>query len=92
MTRREAVPTVVLNVAGLVLLVLGWAAVSGQVRLADQARYLNLAVAGILLAGIGNALYIMALRRSLEQRLRRVHDRIAVPLGDTPRPPSRIEP
>jgi len=76
MTRREALPTVILNVVGLLLLALGWAAVSGKVTLADQAPYLNLAVAGILLAGIGNALYIMALRRSLEQRLSRVHDRI----------------
>ena len=76
MTRKETVPTAVLNVVGLVLLVLGWAAVSGKVRLADQAPYMNLAVGGLLLAGIGNALYIMALRRSLEQRLQRVHDRI----------------
>ena len=76
MTRKETVPTVVLNVVGLVLLVLGWAAVSGKVRLADQAPYMNLAVGGLLLAGVGNALYIMALRRSLEQRLCRVHDRI----------------
>jgi hypothetical protein len=76
MTRKETVPTIVLNVVGLVLLVLGWAAVSGKVRLADQAPYMNLAFAGLLLAGVGNALYLMALRRSLEQRLRRVHDRI----------------
>ena len=76
MTRREALPTVVLNVAGLALLVAGWAAVSGRVTLADQAPYLNLAMAGLLLAGIGNALYLMATRRTLEERLRRVHDRI----------------
>jgi protein-S-isoprenylcysteine O-methyltransferase Ste14 len=67
---------VVLNVVGLVLLAAGWAAVSGKVTLADQAPYLNLSVAGILLAGIGNALYLMAARRTLEMRLHRVHDRI----------------
>ena len=76
MTRRSALPTVVLNVVGLVLLVLGWAAVSGKVTLSDQAPYLNIAVAGLLLAGIGNALYIMATRRTLEDRLHRVHQRI----------------
>jgi hypothetical protein len=76
MTRREALPTVVLNVAGLALLVAGWVAVSGRVTLADQAPYLNLGLAGLLLAGIGNGLYIMATRRTLEERLRRVHDRI----------------
>ena len=76
MSRRAALPTVVLNVVGLLLLVAGWAAVSGKVTLADQAPYLNLALAGILLAGIGNALYIMATRRTLENRLRHVHDRI----------------
>ena len=76
MTRKVAVPTLVLNVAGLVLLVVGWAAVSGKVTLADQAPFVNIAVAGLLLAGIGNALYLMATRRTLELRLRRVHDRI----------------
>jgi len=76
MTRRAALPTVVLNVVGLILLVAGWATVSGEVTLADQAPYMNLAFAGLLLAGIGNALYIMAARRALEQRLHHVHDRI----------------
>ena len=76
MTRRGVFPTVVLNIVGLLLLVLGWAAVSGKVTLADQAPYLNIALAGILLAGIGNALYIMSLRRNLEQRLSTVHHRI----------------
>ena len=81
MTRNESLPAVVLNLVGLGLLIAGWAAVSGRVTLAGQTPYLNLAVAGILLAGIGNALYIMALRRSLEQRLGRVHDRIDSRIG-----------
>ena len=76
MTRKAALPTIVLNAVGLVLLALGWAAVSGQVRLADQAPYMNVAVAGLLLAGVANALYLMALRRSLELRLSQVHDRL----------------
>ena len=37
---------------------------------------LNVAVAGLLLAGVANALYLMALRRSLELRLSQVHDRL----------------
>jgi hypothetical protein len=81
MTHKAAVPTLVLNVVGLLFLAAGWAAVSGQVTLRAQVPYLNLAVAGILLAGLGNALYIMALRRSLEQRLGRVHDRIDSRIG-----------
>ena len=89
MTRKGAYPTVVLNVVGLVLLALGWVAVSGKVTLSDQAPYLNIAVAGLLLAGVGNALYIMATRRTLENRLRTVHDRIAVSWGDTPQPPAK---
>jgi protein-S-isoprenylcysteine O-methyltransferase Ste14 len=76
MTRRAARPTIVLNLAGLVLLVLGWVAVSGKVTLSDQAPYVNIALAGLLLAGVGNALYLMATRRTLEARLRRVSDRI----------------
>ena len=74
--RAPARQAVVLNVAGLVLLVAGWAAVSGEVSLADQAPFLNLSVAGILLAGIGNALYIMAIRRTLEDRLVGLGNRI----------------
>jgi len=96
MTRREALPPGVLNLVGVVLLALGWLGASGRVTLRAQAPYLNLAVAGILLAGIGNALYLMAQRRSLEQRLGQVHDRITVSLGDTPRPPgaatARVQP
>ncbi|MGH9009822.1 MAG: hypothetical protein ACRDYF_08260 [Acidimicrobiia bacterium] len=76
MTRDESLSAVVLNLVGLALLIAGWAAVSSRVTLADQAPYLNLAVAGILNAGIGNGLFIMSLRRRVETRLRRVHDRI----------------
>jgi hypothetical protein len=90
MTRQASFPTIVLNLVGLALLVAGWAAVSGKVTLAGQAPYLNLSVAGILLAGIGNGLYIMATRRHLELRLRRIHDRIPVSWGDTPQPPSGV--
>lgn len=76
MTRRAAIPTLVLNLVGLLLLVAGWATVSGKVTLADQAPYLNIAVAGLVLAGVGNALYLMATRRTLEERLRSVSARI----------------
>jgi len=77
MTRPASFPTVILNAVGFALLVAGWVAVSGRVTLADQAPYLNLALAGLLLAGIGNGLYIMATRRTLENRLRHVHDRMS---------------
>ena len=90
MNRTAARPAVVLNVAGVVLLVLGWLGASDRVTLRGQIPFLNLALAGILLAGVGNALYIMALRRSLEGRLGRVHDRIPVLVGDTPLPPSKV--
>ena len=76
MSRRSALPTVVLNVVGLLLLVASWATVSGKVTLAGQAPYMNLAFAGLLVAGVGNALYIMATRRTLEDRLRSIHDRV----------------
>ena len=81
MTRRAAIPTLVLNLVGLLLLVAGWATVSGKVTLADQAPYLNIAVAGLVLAGVGNALYVMATRRTLEERLRSVSARIESGVG-----------
>lgn len=75
MTRHPALPTVVLNALGFALLVAGWAAVSGKVSLSDQAPLLNLSMGGILLAGIGNALYITGGRRRLEARLGQVRAR-----------------
>ena len=76
MRRSPSFPAVVLNTVGLALLVAGWAGASGRLTLAGQAPSVNLGLAGLLLAGVGNALYLMATRRTLELRLRRVHDRI----------------
>ncbi|MGH9034597.1 MAG: hypothetical protein ACRD0O_02450 [Acidimicrobiia bacterium] len=66
---------VVLNVVGFVLLVAGWVAVSGKASLSDQAPLLNVSLAGMLLAGIGNALYISGGRRRLDARVSRVRRR-----------------
>jgi hypothetical protein len=75
MTRHAALPAVVLNAVGFALLVAGWAAVSGKVSLSDQAPLLNLSMAGILVAGIGNALHITGGRRRLEARFSLVRAR-----------------
>jgi TctA family transporter len=77
MMRTDVLGTVLLNLIGLGLLVAGWATVSGKTRLADQMPSLNLAVAGIVIVGIGNALYLMNQRRTVEARMRRVRDRLS---------------
>lgn len=73
---QDALGPLVLNLAGFGLLIAAWVAVSGKTTLATQVPFINLAVAGMLLAGVGNALFIMGQRRLVDERLRRVHDRI----------------
>lgn len=73
---QDPLGPLVLNLAGFGLLIGAWVAVSGRTTLAGQLPFINLAVAGMLLAGVGNALFIMGQRRLVDERLRRVHDRI----------------
>jgi hypothetical protein len=73
---QDALGPLVLNLAGFGLLIAAWVAVSGKTTLAAQVPFINLAVAGLLLAGVGNALFIMGQRRLVDERLRRVHDGI----------------
>jgi hypothetical protein len=73
---QDALGPLVLNLAGFGLLIAAWVAVSGRTTLSAQFPFINLAVAGLLLAGVGNALFIMGQRRLVDERLQRVHDGI----------------
>jgi hypothetical protein len=58
------------NVAAFGVLVFCWWVVAGEVRLANQVTWLNVAVLTLVLAGIANALAIAAARRAVTGRAR----------------------
>jgi hypothetical protein len=66
----ELVSLYCFNLAGLVLILLAWFQVSGQVDLGSQMRWLNAGVAGVIVAGAGNVLWLMAGRRRVGELCR----------------------
>jgi hypothetical protein len=54
---------------GLALVVTGWVGASGEVVIDDQFAWLNFAVAGVVLAGVAGALWIMQGRRAVGRRM-----------------------
>ena len=59
---------------GLAVLATGWWGVSGTARLSHQLPWLNLAVAGLIVLGAGNGLWLMAGRRAIATRRRHLLD------------------
>jgi hypothetical protein len=76
------------NVAALGVLVLCWWGVAGEVLLADQVTWLNVAVLTLVLAGIANALGIAAARRAVTGRARVLlapgHPRVSITRWERP--------
>jgi hypothetical protein len=67
--RRGNVSSVVsLNGLGLALVVSGWYVAGGQLLLRDQVTGANVAIAGIIVAGAGNAVWLLTGRRALGLR------------------------
>ena len=64
-TRRDVIVVVALNVAGLAVIVAGWAWASGRTVLADQFPATDLAVIGLIVAGAGNIAWLLANRRAI---------------------------
>ncbi|MGQ0845746.1 MAG: hypothetical protein ACT4QF_16620 [Sporichthyaceae bacterium] len=60
---------------GILLVVLGWVAVSGEAAFDDQGVGLNLAIAGAMLVGIGCGFYLWMFRRRIARRLATCKDR-----------------
>jgi hypothetical protein len=61
--RPDPVGPVVLNLAGIAMLVAAWIGASGQTTLGPQIVFVNLGVAGVILALAGNLLYLFNARR-----------------------------
>ena len=57
---------------GVALLVLGWAQVRSESVYADQVAGINMAVAGVIVAGAGTIPMLLAGRRAVALRLRRI--------------------
>jgi hypothetical protein len=78
--RPDVLATALCNVVGIVLLVVVWAVTSGQPAAGSQLPYINLAVGGVIVAGAGNALYLVAMTRAVRHRRQRLqHHRRLVP-------------
>jgi hypothetical protein len=54
---------------GILLVVLGWVAVSGEAAFDDQTTGLNLAILGAIVVGIGCGFYLFAFRRRIARRI-----------------------
>ena len=65
----DLVGPVVLVLVGLAIIVAAWAAASGQDQLGDQLPYLNLGVAGAVIAAAGNVLYLRSYRDLVRDRI-----------------------
>src|SRR5947207_2668862 len=60
--------------AGAVMLLIAWWGASGTTQLGAQLAWVNVAVAGVILAGTGNAIWLLHGRRSVTLRRRRLVD------------------
>jgi drug/metabolite transporter (DMT)-like permease len=60
---------VVCNVAGVLLLAVAWVVTSGHPSFRAQLPSVNLGVAGVVLAGAGDVVYLVGARRLLRRRM-----------------------
>jgi hypothetical protein len=70
--RPDLLATALGNVVGIALIVVVWAVTSGQPAVGTQLPYINLAVGGVIVAGAGNALYLLGMRRAVHRRRQRL--------------------
>lgn len=58
-------------IGGAALLV-GWWGVSGEPRVTQQTPWLNVSIGGLVIAGVGNAVWLVTGRRAVGERRRRL--------------------
>jgi hypothetical protein len=75
----DVLATLLCNAVGIALLIASWVAASGQPAVGPQLPYVNLGVAGVIMAGAGDALYLHAMTRVVTRRRARLqqHRRLA---------------
>ncbi len=64
----DAMSLVTLNAVGIALLVTGWFMAGGRLLFHDQVSGANVAIAGIIVAGVGNAVWLLTGRRAVGLR------------------------
>ena len=65
----DLVGPVTMNLVGIAIVLAAWAGASGQESLGPQLPYLNLGVAGAVIAAAGNVLYLIGFRGLVHARL-----------------------
>ena len=75
-----------LNAVGLALVVAGWYVAAGRLLFHDQVSGANVAVAGVIVAGVGNGLWLLTGRRALGLRRRAVAGAIERQYRERPGP------
>lgn len=74
MTRpTDLVVLVVLNAVALALIAFAWSAVSTRALIGEQVAYVNVGVAGVLVAGLADVLFVLSARRAVDERAARVN-------------------
>jgi hypothetical protein len=71
---RDAIVWVAAAGLGLAGALLGFSGAGRQVTVSDQVTYANLAVAGLIVLGAANAMWLFAGRRAVSRRRRRLLD------------------
>jgi hypothetical protein len=82
----DAMSLFTLNAVGVALLVTGWYMAGGRLLLHDQVSGANVAIAGIIAAGVGNALWLLTGRRAVGMRRNVVGAAVEERYRSRPRP------
>ena len=64
----DAMSLLTLNAVGIALVITGWYVAGGRLLLHDQVPGANVAIAGIIVAGVGNGMWLLTGRRAVGMR------------------------
>jgi len=68
----DAMSLLTLNAVGVALVIVGWYVAAGRLLFHDQVSGANVAVAGVIVAGVGNGVWLLTGRRAVGLRRRSV--------------------